>query len=92
MDVVRVHQSGDSVLLSNAAQHQPLLLGQILTGAPLGNMEGDVLIGLLDLFLVRPARRSMLAVANSLGLDVVQIPTAGKVRGGGDEQKHSACQ
>jgi hypothetical protein len=34
----------------------------------------------------------MLAVANGLGFDVVQISTSGEVRGGGDEQKHPACQ
>ena len=43
-------------------------------------MEGDVPVGLLDLLPVGPAGGSMLAVANRLGLDVVQIPTSGEVR------------
>ena len=92
MDIVRVHQRGDGVLLSDAPQYQPLCFRQILAGAPLAHMEGDVPVGLLDLLPVGPAGGSMLAVANRLGLDVVQIPTSGEVRGGGDEQKHPARQ
>ena len=92
MDIVCVHQGGDGIFLSNAAQHQPLLFGQVLTGAPLGHMEGNLLIGLPDLFGIGPARRTMLPIANGLGFDVVQIPTSGEVCGGGDEQKHPARQ
>ena len=80
MDVIRVHQGGDGVLLPDTAQHQPLCFRQILAGAPLAHMEGDVPVGLLDLLPVGPAGGSMLAVANRLGLDVVQIPTSGEVR------------
>ncbi len=92
MNIVRVHQCGDGVLLTCAAQHEPLFLGQVLPRAPLGHMERDVPVGLPDLLPVGPACGSMLAIANRFGLDVIQIPASGEVRGGGDEQKHPARQ
>ena len=50
VDVVAVHQGGDSVLFALAAQDEALDLGQVLALPPLAGPEGNVLIGLFQFF------------------------------------------
>ena len=75
-----------------AAQHQPLGLGQLFARAPLGRLERDMPVGLLDLLFGCPPGRSVLAIAHGLGLDVVQGALTGEVCGGGHDQEHPARQ
>ena len=92
VDIVCVHDGDDMVLAPLTPQDQPLLFGEALTFSPLLRSEGDVSIGLLDLFLGGPSCGSMLAVSYSLGLDVVQGALSGKVGHRGKEKKGASCQ
>ena len=69
-----------------------MLLGQLFARAPLGRLERDMPVGLLDLLFGCPPGRSVLAIAHGLGLDVVQGALTGEVCGGGHDQEHPARQ
>ena len=90
MDVVAVHQGGDGVLFSLAAQDQALDLGQIFSLPPLSRPEGNVPVGAFELLFCGPAGGAVLAVPDGLGLDAVE-GTAGVGGKSGDQQERRAC-
>ena len=78
VDVIAVHQSGQPVLFSNAAQHQALGLWELLSLSPQGRPEGYPPVALADLLLGGPAGSSVLAVTHRLVLDAVQAAPVGE--------------
>ena len=88
MHIVLVYQRGDAVLAAGAAQHQSLRLRQIFACPPVRHSEGDEGVGLADLRIGSPPRRTMLPVAHGLGLDVVQCVVVAQQRQSADDGHH----
>ena len=88
VDVIAVHEGGEFAFLSLAPQHQPLLRGQVLAAAPFLHLEGDMGIGLPDLFGCGPSRGAVLAVADRFGFDPAQGVVVGQGGQTADDQKH----
>ena len=57
---------------AHAADHDALFLRKTLSLAPMRHIEGDMSIGLADLFQRCPACRTVLAVADRFALDAVE--------------------
>ena len=88
VDIVAVHQSGKLALLALAPQHQPLLRGAVVAAAPFLHLEGDMGIGLPDLFGCGPSCGAVLAVADRFGFDPAQGIVVGQGGQTADDQKH----
>lgn len=72
MDVVAVHQGGDGVLFSLAAQNQALGFREILSLPPLSRLEWNMLISFFQLFARSPAGGTVLAIPDGSGFDAIE--------------------
>ena len=89
VDVVTVHHGCNGVFLPRAAEDESLRVGgQFFAFAPERGLERDVPESSADFALCRPARRAVLPVANSLGLDSVQRIVVGQKQDRPDHDAH----
>ena len=72
MDVIAVHQCGELLRLPLATEDQSLLRGEILSFAPLSDLEGHMGIGLPDFLVGGPSGCAVLPIAHSAGFDIAE--------------------
>ena len=72
MDVIAVHQCGELLWLPLATEDQSLLRGEILSFAPLSDLEGYMGIGLPDFLVGGPSGCAVLPIAHSAGFDIAK--------------------
>ena len=92
MHIVLIHQCGDTTLMADAAQHQPLYFRTAQPFAPTCRLERHKGIGLADLCIGGPAGRAMLAVAYGFGLNVVESVAIVQQRQAAYDRCHDAAR
>ena len=86
VDVIAVHQCGELLWLPLATEDQSLLRGEILSFAPLSDLEGYMGIGLPDFLVGSPSGCAVLPITDCFGFNAVQVID---VRQQGDSTQHA---